>query len=378
MRIARKKPFGTYSPRFFRLENVQISRGISGPRAIGRIGREPYDPLAIYYEVEERRDGPLPPHLAFARLSGDDDDAKGFLERFGPLTMEEQIPYDAADDEGLNLEWRDSVHDTRQRLTNPAEYFRKFNLGPITVASQSSDPLATVNLGEFWAEQEEFLFLYLLIDAIRSGRPASEARSLLTRFVSKPPRARIGFFVLTPEIYADFQIAFGVKSPQGPTDESYGEILKKTLLPQIKKCRDQEIESAGLRLVQLRVNSRLSSTFPLLSVAPVDSGAIRGGIERSWGCRNLLGALYAMLFLDIEHRRRVVRCEGCGVLFQDAKDNVLYCSPLCETRTRVRKWWRVNGKNYRAKQRKQSNVGRKSKSVPKSAAGRSGRSHSRD
>jgi hypothetical protein len=291
--------------------------------------------------------------------------------------MEEQIPYHAAANEEIDLEWRESVRETRQRLTNHAKYLRNLNLGPYTLTSQSNDPpeVATVNLGDFWAEQEEFLFLYLLIDAIRSGRPVSEARSLLTRFVAKPPKARIGAFVLTPEIYADFQIVFGVRSPHHNTHESYGEILRKALLPQIEKSSDQEIASAAIRLVQLRVNSRLSTTFPSLSM--IDSGSIQSGIERSWSCRNLLGALYVMLFLDIEHQRRVVRCEGCGVLFQDAKDNVLYCSSRCETRTRVRKWWRKKGKNYRAKQRKKSKIARKSKSVPKSAAGLRSRGHSR-
>jgi hypothetical protein len=362
--IAHKKPFSTHFPnsRLFALRDVQISEGLAGAYAIGSIREDLYDPFPAYYEAEERRDGQLPPHLEFANLSGDEADAKRFLETFGPLTSEGPILQHDGANERLDLTWRESARDTKERLKSPSEYYkRRVLLKPLTISPKSTkgSDLVTVNLTEFWAEQEEFQFLTLLIIAIRSQRPAKEAKSLLIRYVRKPPDEKIGAFILTPEIYADFQIVLGLKTP------SHTEHLQKKLLAEIEKRDTQEIEAAAAMFVEHRINSKLSTVCPFLVSGQDTLRPKRFGVENSWLCRDLIGSLYLMLFLDIEHHRRVVRCQGCGAIFQDIKENVLYCARRCENRKRSRDWWKKNGKKYRTKQREKSRTIRNFRSALK-------------
>lgn len=357
--IARKNRFcwpasvGLFMP----LVDARIREDFTGRYVVGRIGGQPYDPFEAYFNSEERREGATPPHLAFSRLTGDDDQAKGFLETYGPLTMVSRLGQqtDKKMFEELDLWWRESVREAREQYENPKEYLRQhFLFDPIILPARPArkPELVTVSLNDFWAAQEHFLFLNLLIEAVCSERPSSEVRSLLTRFVSRPPEERVGVGVLTPEVYADFQIVLGVRSPLNMGRKPYVEALKKVLLYAIQKKDDEEILSAATRLLQLRISERLSKVCPALTSGPRISGPSCNSLQPFWLCRSLIEALYMMVFLDIEHGRRVIRCEGCGVLFQDAKENVLYCSSRCETRKRVRDWWRKHGKRYRIKHRK--------------------------
>jgi hypothetical protein len=365
--IARKNPFSTQSrvTQLIRLKDVRISQELGGIYAIGQISESQYDPCVAYFGSQERRDESKPPHLVFANLSGDDADAKRFLESFGPLTFARRQASTSEVSDDLDLAWKESVRDTKERYEDPWEHYRRhLLLQPITVTSGNNrkrEPVR-INLSEFWAEQEHFLFVAQLIEAIRSARSTEEVRSLLRRLVTKPPEVRFGAFSWTSEVHADFQIAFGVKSPPD-TGAPFRETLKKALLVAINGANAREILSGAVRLIELMVNSKLASVHPVLASEPCESGRTRIELQRSWLCQDLIGALYMMLFLDVEHQRRVVRCEGCGLLFQDAKENVIYCSSRCETRKRVREWWRKHGKKYRRTKRRMESNGRPGKKV---------------
>jgi hypothetical protein len=332
--------------RLFPLEQIRITDdGLSGRRAIGRFASQSYDPFNLYYTSVERRGEPKPPHLEFASLSGDDDAALSFLRTFGPLTsMENSVPESSGDE--LNLAWRDSVRDSKERFRSPEEYYRQHMLlHPLTVSSgfhkrSPSTEGVTVDLSTFWAEQEEFLAVLELVRAIRPRKMPGSVRHLLRLVISNPPAPTTGIGRFTPELYGDFQVALHVQTPENFSEEG----LKAVLQAAIGMRSDQQIVDAAARFVELRVNTRLLGASPCI--------VAREGLERTWRCKDLISALYMMLFLDLDHNRRLVRCPGCGAFFQDAKQNVVFCSSRCETRMRVRKWWRRNGKKYRSKKLK--------------------------
>jgi hypothetical protein len=77
-------------------------------------------------------------------------------------------------------------------------------------------------------------------------------------------------------------------------------------------------------------------------------------LQASWTFRTLREAMYTMFYWDIERDRPVHESANnrCGNIFAEAKSNIRYCSAKCERRTRLRKWWRNNGRQYRERKKR--------------------------
>lgn len=342
---------------------------IKDGEAFGSETDNTYDPFVLYYAWKERRDAHRPPHLVFANLGEDDEAAKAFLETYGPLTQRVARCSQQEAEAELGLSWYQSVRDAKERFEDPESYFRKYLAAPPIIHDPSkarrSRQLVRVNLSELWAEQEEFLLLQLLWEALRNRKALPEFRALFLG--AARPRSRVVYGgESTPRILGDLQVVFRVSSPPSSGQHPYREDLTKALSKAIKRCGEADLERFARELISRRLSDHLKGVQPLL--LPKDTGsATTKTLRPTWQVDTLLASLYMMLFLDISYERRVVRCGGCGILFADAKENVFFCSPRCETRARVRRWWRKNGKGYR-RRRKQGSSGRPKTSKKKKRA----------
>ena len=350
--MAGKKPFSTHTRApggFPRLGNVVIKDGW----AFGRLTDDSYDPFASYHAWREKRDALAPPHLTFANLEESDEAAKEFLGAYGPLTgTKADVDWNEAE---LDLGWYHSVKEAKERFDDPEGYFSRNHPRIVHDPSKPPSDLRTVrvNLSEFWAEQEEFLLLELLWEKMRNKRTADEIRRVF--LMATRPRSRVSYGgELTPQLLGDLQVVFRVHSPPSRGSRPYAEVLQEILSKKISRCGADDLRRRVNQLLSRRLNDQLGHVQPLL-LSQVGNAAPT--THWTWQTDNLLAALYMMLFLDITYERRVVRCGGCGILFADAKENVFFCSPRCETRARVRRWWRKNGKGYR-RRRKQGSSGR--------------------
>ena len=103
-------------------------------------------------------------------------------------------------------------------------------------------------------------------------------------------------------------------------------------------------KEAVLPAIAAAITRRLAS--PMVTQTPTS-------LYASWDCTTLLRAMYAMFYWDIGRGRPIRLCanDRCGHLFADYKSTVRFCTPDCERTTRLRKWWRNNGKQYRQRKR---------------------------
>lgn len=286
-----------------------------------------YDPFELYDSWRERRDGPLPPHLLFANLPNEDAAAVAFLETYGPLTDPIQNKIRSQDVEhALGTPLGVAARDAR-KFGKAAVYWQErfpgSALRPSPKPAHRSGRWCRVALKEFWKEQQEFRYLCGLWEVVRNHRPL---RKYLLSAQATPVAPRLNHYL-------------GVGDWQASLDK-------------IRAASAEQLNEIARGFLGQRVSLRLAHTHPVLSFGADQSSG--EPIRHFWNCSDLLEALYMMLFLDISLERRILRCEGCGILFADAKGNVRHCSSRCEARTRVRRWWREHGKSYRARQRRKT------------------------
>lgn len=295
-----------------------------------------YDPFHLYDSWRERRDGALPPHLVFLNLVREDAAARAFLETYGPLTEPPQESLSAKDvQRELGIPLGQAARAAQQQLGKARSYWQKRSPRPLSSPSLAlayrTGFWRRVNLVQFWAEQNEFRFLYSLWEVLKNSRLGVELKASLLGARGTTLARKLNQHFRA----ADWQ----------------------ALESNIEAESAESLRQKAFGFLGGRVSLRLIHVHPTLWFEPHGSTALR----HFWNCENLLETLYMMFFLDISLERRVLRCEGCGILFADAKENVRYCSTGCETRTRVRNWWRQHGRAYRAKRRKNRSRNRQTK-----------------
>jgi hypothetical protein len=342
--IARKKPFSTERASEGRLAKLKIAT-IRDGYAYGRKRAEYYDPFVNYYTWKERRDSTQPPHLIFANLPEEEAAAKHFLETYGALTETYITDTDAETDWGVDAQ------DAQLKLTDPEAYYRKhrvFVTGTISAGDPGTrlwpgmpkslhrEDLVRVNLSEFWCEQEAFLLVYRLWEALENRRGDVEIRALFRGAVGHPSRIRSGAFSFPAPLLADLQSALKLRHETNPI---------QALADRVKTLGGSEARWAAWQLILKVLNRQVARVRPAVQLEA-------GSISRTWQCRTLLEALYMMFFLDLAQGRRILHCNNCGILFAESKRNVKFCGQRCETRHRVREWWRRHGKEYRAKKKR--------------------------
>lgn len=294
-------------------------------KAFGRLP-DSSEPLAgqdifeLYADWDGGR-GQLPPHLRFANLMADEDhDIEAFLGEFGPL----------------------HEHAARDRRS----------LGQVSAEcgrGVTDGNWVEVSLQELRAEQEEFLVVRLLMEAVRRGR-ARDILGELRRYAGK--RVPESFRLFRGDLWRTI-----APFTHQPNDVE----VRKRLGAWLETAKPPALLEAGGKIVAGRLNERLGRVRPVMAVS---GGALQG----SWFCTDLLEAFYVMLRLDISRNLRLAKCTGCGLLFGGKKGNVAFCSPICSNRYRWRKWDRTKRKKARSPKRAKS----RSRIEPGSASDKAG------
>lgn len=329
--ILRKNPYSVGGSSLFGpypLGTVILKEGL----AYGQETYALYDPFELYDSWRERRDGPLPPHLVFANLPNEDAAAVAFLETYGPLTDLIQNKIRSQDVEhALGTPLGVAAREARKQFGKAAVYWQErfpgSALRPSLKPAHRTGRWCRVVLREFWKEQQEFRYLSGLWEMVRNHRPETELREYLPSARATPVAPRLNYYLRVGEWQAS--------------------------LDKIRAASAEQLNEIAQGFLGRRVSLRLAHTHPVLAFG-ADQSTSGEPIRHFWNCSDLLEALYMMLFLDISLERRILRCEGCGILFADAKGNVHYCSSRCEIRARVRRWWRKRGKGYRARQQRKT------------------------
>lgn len=314
-----------------------------------------YDPFELYYGWVERRDAPAPPHLALVNLHQDPLAAKAFLETYGHLTgptsrsrCVEFISQEQAE-VIAGATWSEAVVESDQILGTANDYWENHHPTPVRLppglpggaTQQHVERWLKLDLREFWAEQGEILLLYRLWETRRNGRDLSETLACLRGTLRDSPSRNLLNKLL--EI-------FDLRRPDPRAN--WDQVAKQELTEHLslKTVKGDRIQRAVSQLLTESVNTQLRHTRPMLW--DENEGLDSTPPNAIWECQELLEAFYMMFFLDIQYGRRLLRCDNCGILFAETKENVRFCSTKCERQHRVRKWWQLHGKEYRASQRK--------------------------
>jgi hypothetical protein len=208
----------------------------------------------------------------------------------------------------------------------------KYPLMPSSPTS-NSERWATVPLDEFWRDQQEFALIERLLTVLRYEKePEQGLREMFMSAVCFPIAVRKGQRRLCSwPILGRLRQPFGIDPlPPSREGEDYWSAVQNQLLAKIESEKHDFIRNRAVNVIDYIVNKRLSRVSPAL-------GFDQGGFSSSWNSETLLDALYVMLFLDAEYGRRIIRCDGCGILFAESKKNVTHCSDRCGNRVRVRR-----------------------------------------
>jgi hypothetical protein len=252
--------------------------------AFGIQSEQPYHPFELYCQWKDSRDSVVPPHLGFANL-------RRILQITDDDSMKAFLQYYGP----LLTPQSTRIHDdggspsvSPENSSIGLQHEKSFppRIGSSELAEGGL--WAKMDVRSFWREQQKFRALYLLWLGTRGREEWSQLGECL---------AKVG---------------------AAQTDAKH-EVLVA-------------IASA--------INRRLGNPV----VEP--NGDVLDG---SWDCDTLLEAMYTMFYWDIVRGRPVRTCanEVCERLFADGKGNVRFCRRECERTTRLRNWWRKNGKAYR-------------------------------
>lgn len=322
-----------------------------------------YDPFALYRRYEERRDAGVPPHLVFASLQpfrpprnliaagqvvdqlerragslGDRQVAAAFLLTYGwPCETRSLTPKFKNGTTEFSGAFPDQIW--RRKLN------RKYPLQPPPL-TKASETWTAMRLDKFWEEQQIFSLVAQTLAIIRHGGDDQdrELKELFTSAVCFP----VGVYRGYNRVHASWPIIalltkyFGVGPvPSSLSEKDYWRELQKqlfdTVTSSVSTLRERAIEFIREVMVD-----RLKGAVPFLDYEG-------DCFLCTWNCQELLDAFYVMLFLDVEFDRRILRCEGCGILFAEAKTNVTHCSDRCGNRVRVRRT--IQGKPTRQTKR---------------------------
>lgn len=316
-----------------------------------------YDPFELYRGYEESRDAWLPPHLVFASLRpfrrprrlllagetseeaklalashADEDASAAFLLAYGwPLETNARTPksHDSAID----------VQEVRTRQIWREKLNGKLPLEPAS-ATKNSEVWTSMRLDKFWEQQQRFALVAQSLAVFRSaetvkgrnvGIPTDTLKDLFMSVLCFPVgisgRGHVSWPLLG-ELASLLQIG---TIPPHFAEQKYWHELQKHLIDKIQ-ARKSSIVSIASSLVRGVMAERLKPAMPIL-----DYDDVMQRFGCTWNCATLLDAFYIMLFLDVEYGRRVLRCEGCGILFSEVKQNVTHCSDRCGNRVRVRR-----------------------------------------
>ncbi len=274
-------------PAQFRLaKTVVVGENLVGMRGNGFA--DTYNPFDLYGVAERARHKALPPHLVFAELEQEPDDACAFLNAYGPLERLQDHEFLREDE---LRQWKKAS----SASPSPEGHFRSM-LGEVPLlpdpAEPEKDDFYTYPLKQFWEAQSKFELALRLYSALSSS-PADQYSSIRRTLQTLDLNWKIG-----------------------------GRNIERQY---VERAREFVISTLNLQLEFMQ---------PRIVWDPqAANGATLMGV---WGCYSLLEAMYLMLFLDIASRgTRIVQCEKCGALFYTDLERGRYCSATCENRARA-------------------------------------------
>jgi len=294
------------------VQTPMVGTCIVGERLFGRLGalHTAYNPFKLYGSAGRGRHEAKPPHIVFAELDDNPQDACAFLNAYGPLLME----YAFLDAKQLS-DWGE----TSAGSPAPAQHFEEVGIKAQipTRPRHCSSAYCACDLDRFRKVQWEFELTFRLALAIREK---ADVRTSAIKTVLK--NAGVGW-------------------------KGSGEALLQKAIDHVRSTINDNLDLSSPRVVRT-INRR--------------------SVEAVWGCYSLLASLYLMLFLDLIGAHRTVACRKCGMIFYADRSRVLYCSGLCENRARALRAYyktKIKPSSNGVKQRKHDRRRRRAKSSPR-------------
>jgi hypothetical protein len=266
---------------------------------------KPFDPFDSYRKASRKS-----PHLELANVKPGPEGVFGFVQAWGPLRFDEWNSQDVLIDEYIH------------RLSHPNTKILAMRL------YRPPNPNFTINIEEFLNEQRKVSSLLQLWQAFRE-EDDEKVRSKLEGW-------HFDMFY-TPRVGDPFE-----------TDAS---AIRKV----VSTGSTKELRMIAAECLHIACFDTFGIRNPLTPcLALVEKDGVASGFQFEYHVRNLIDAIYFMLYLDMSKGQAVMSCANCGDSFLATKMNQKCCRPHCTGALNARK-------SYQRRKEKQQHVAKRSR-----------------